>query len=320
MEKISLYPTLTPDMLQNSGYVSDDYIYTYCYQGQYYDLQKKGTATVKLTDPLDVWKIEDEGLKVDKTVYIAYPHLLQGPEGVACRNAEVGLCIIWTNKKLTQTGYILPETDSITPQGRECRFSYEFSPGLISVDLELLLTMYIKKEAEEVLSDEGALINETGVTVGVIERTVLDFSSVFMEFPIEEFASEKEPLWWVDFSEWEDPRTIDMFTKDNICLYLNPFYEGCPVLGMDSSKGNIRNIDLLIDILAQTYLLIFERLSEDELRATKQDIGLTENSICSVLNQFIKNCDEVELDWGSPERLLKTLQINIRKMLTREDG
>lgn len=319
MENISLYPTLTPDMLQNSGCVPEKYIFTYSYQGQYYGLKQNGTATVKLTDPLELWKIEDEGLKIDKTVNIAYPDLLQGSTGVACRNAELGLCIIWTNKALTQTGYILPETDITTPQGRVCKFSYEFLPGMISGDLELLLIMYIKKRAEEVGPDEGALINETGVTVGQIERKVLDFNSIYMEFPIEEYKSDKEPLWWVEFSEWEDPKTTDMFTKDNICLYLNPYYDGCPSPSMDRSGGSIKNVDVLIDILAQTYLLIFGRLSDDDLRATRLNIGLSSNSICSILNQFIDSCNEVELDWGSPERLLKTLQINIRSMLTRED-
>ena len=319
MDNISLYPTLSSDMLQKCGYVSDKYIYTYSYQGQYYGLKQKGVSTVKLTDPLELWKIEDEGLKIDKTVYIAYPNFLYGPEGVVCRDAEFGLCIIWTNKALTQTGLILPVSDITTSQGRVCKFSHEFPSGSISGDLELLLVMYVKKQAESVYEDEGALINEVGVTLGEIERTVLDLNSIYMEFPIEEYRSDKEPLWWVEFSEWEDPKTTDMFTKDNICLYLNPYYDSCPTPSMDSSGGSIKNIDLLIDILDQTYLLIFERLSDDDLRATRMNIGLTSNSICSILNQFIQSCNDVELDWGSPERLLKTLQINIRSMLTQED-
>ena len=319
MENISLYPTLTQDILQNSGFVSEKYVYTYTYQGRQYGLHQKGTATVKLTDPLELWKIEEEGLIIDKTVHIAYPHLLKGPNGVACKDAELGLCIIWTNKALTQTGHILPKTDITTPQGRTCKFSYEFPSGTISGDLELLLIMYIKKAAAVVLPDEGSFINEEGVTVGEVERTVLDFNSIYMEFPIEEYKSEHEPLWWVEFSEWEDPKTTDTFTKENICLYLNPYYDGCPAPSMDSSGGSIKNIDLLVDILAQTYLLIFERLSKEDLRATKQDIGLSNNSICSILHQFIENCNVVDLDWGSPERLLKTLQTNIRNMLTRGD-
>ena len=98
-----------------------------------------------------------------------------------------------------------------------------------------------------------------------------------MEFPIEEYKSDKEPLWWVEFSQWEDPKTSDEFTKDNICLYLNPYYSACPM-----TDGTIKNVDLLIDILATTYFMIFQRLSDDDLRATRQDIGLQSNSICSI--------------------------------------
>lgn len=318
MDNLQFYPSLTPGMLEDSGYTSDKYIFTYEYQGKYLGLQQKGTAVTKLTDPLEIWNIETEGLNIVKTIRFAYPELLFGPNGVACRGAELGLCIMWTNKSLTQTGYILPETDITTPQGRVCKFNYAFPGGEISGDLELVISMYIKKPAETVLEDETDLINEAGVTVGEIERTVLDFNSIYMEFPIEEFKSEHEPLWWVEFSEWEDPKTTDLFTKDNVCLYLNPYYDACPSPSTGDAGKSIKNQDLLIDILAQTYLMIFMRLSDDDLRATKMNIGLSNNSICSVLHEFIKSCNTTELHWESPERLLKSLQINIRKMLEEE--
>lgn len=74
---------------------------------------------------------------------------------------------------------------------------------------------------------------------------------------------------------------------------------------------------MMVDILSQTYLMIFQRLSEDDLRAAKHNIGLAENSICSILYQFIEGCYE-ELHWESPEELLKSLQVNIRKKLQEE--
>jgi len=311
------YPTLTPEMIDACGLTSDNYRFSYEYQDDFHYLEAKGTATVKLADPLEIWKIETEGLVVDKTIKIAYPDLLKGPAGIACRGADIGICIIWTNKKLTQTGYILPETDVLSGHGRTCRFRHEFLPGSISGDLELTLAMYIKKKAETVQADEEDLINEDGVTVGEIERTVLDFNSLYMEFPIEEYASEKEPLWWVEFSEWEDPKTTDMFSKDSFCLYLNPYYSACPAPSINDGNNAIKNFDLLVDILAQTYLMMFQRLSDDDLRATKQNIGLTNNSICSILHQFIEDCYE-ELHWESPEKLLKSLQINIRKKLQED--
>ena len=73
-----------------------------------------------------------------------------------------------------------------------------------------------------------------------------------------------------------------------------------------------------MDILAQTYLMIFLRLSDDDLKATRQNIGLTNNSICSILHQFIEGCYE-ELHWESPEKLLKSLQVNIRMKLKEEN-
>ena len=318
MKNLQFYPSITPEMLEDGGYSSDKYIFTYEYNGEYHGLQQKGTAVTKLTDPLEIWNIESEGLNISKTVRLAYPKLLFGPKGVACEGAELGLCIMWTNKALTQTGYILPETDITTPQGRVCKFNYSFPSGEISGDLELVVSMYIKRPAETVLEGEQDLINEAGVAVGEIERTVLDFNSIYMEFPIEEFKSENEPLWWVEFSEWEDPKTTDLFTKDNICLYLNPYYDACPSPSTRDAGKSIKNQDLLIDILAQTYLMIFMRLSDDDLRATKLGINLSNNSICSVLHEFIESCNIAELHWESPERLLKSLQINIRNMLEEE--
>ena len=154
-------------------------------------------------------------------------------------------------------------------------------------------------------------MNEEGVSVGEIETVVVDFNSVFMDFPIEEYSSDKEPRWWIEFQQWEDPRSIDMFTKENVCLYLNPYYSACPM-----TDGNIKNIDLMIDILASAYFMMFDRLSDDELRATRQNIGLAPNSICSILNYFIGTCNDPELRFDSPEALMKTLQMNIRKKLT----
>lgn len=315
MERILFYPTLTPDMLESAGVAVDDYVFSFNYQGKTLPLQSEGTVTKKLRDDLEIWKIETEGLGFRKTVSIAYPALLKGRTGVVCQGAELGIAIVWTNRKLTRTGIILPEFDKETPEGRKSVFQYYFAPEMLSGDLELAITFFVKTKAEIVLPGEEDLINEAGVTVGEIEKTILDFNSLFMDFPIEEFWSENDPLWWVEFSEWEDPTTVDMFTRDSLCLYLNPFYDACPSINVD--QGKTKNNDMLIEILAQTYLLAFRRLSEEELKATIHDVGLSNYSVCSVLHQFIKNC-EFELHWESPEKLLKSLQINIRKMLSEE--
>lgn len=313
MQNIYFYPKLTDHLIEDCGCSVTKYMFTYSYQDQEFELEQKGTSVIRVSDPLEIWKIDTEGISFEKTVSIAYPRLLHGKQGVACTGAEIGLCIIWTNRTLTQTGCILPDVDLITPQGRTCTFRHTFAPGTIAGDLELTISAYIKKAASTVLNDEENLMNEEGVSVGELESIVLDFSSIYMEFPIEEYKSEKEPLWWVEFSQWEDPKTCDEFTKDNICLYLNPYYAACPM-----TDGTIKNMDLLIDILATTYFMIFQRLSEDDLKATRQDIGLQPNSICSILHQFIEDCEE-EPRFETPEKLLKSLQKEMRIRLTAGD-
>lgn len=315
MENLRFFPCLTDELLDKCGCNAGKYRFVYYANDIESGLMQKGTNTVKLSDPLEMWKLNEDGITLKRTVSIAYPEFLYGSEGIACKDASLGICIIWTNNRLTQTGHILPKSDISNQAGRTCYFEHTFSPGEIDGDLELSLCMYICKSAQEIEPEEVGLMNEEGVSVGEIDNIIIDFDSIHMEFPIEEFASPTEPLWWVEFSSWEDPKTIEKFTRDNICLYLNPYYSACPM-----TDGSIKNVDLLIDILATVYFMIFQKLSDDDLVATRNDIGLEANSICSILHQFIGECNAAELRFDSPELLLKTLQINIRAKLTEEDA
>lgn len=314
MENLNFYPKLTSELKEACGLSVGKYIFTYFFQDNSYGLKQKGTSAIKLSDPLEIWKIENEGISFSKTITIAYPRLLYGVNGIACQGASLGICIMWTNKTLTQTGCILPESDIETETGRTCCFNYSFEPGIIKGDLELSVILYIKKKADSLLPSEEKLVNEEGVTVGDIETVVLDFNSIYMEFPIEEYNSPNEPLWWVYFSQWEDPK-VDLFDRENICLYLNPYYAACPMVGEE-----IKNLDLLIDIMATTYFMIFKKIEEDpeDMKATQQNLGLENNSICSIMHQFIESCP-VPLHFESQEALLKSLQINIRKLLEEGD-
>lgn len=314
MNELSFFPTLTDKLVEDCGYRQSEYSFSYTYQEQDFILEQKGKNVIKITDPLEIWKVEEEGLTIEKEVRIDYPNLLYGEQGIVPQDAELGICIMWTNRMLTQTGFILPETDKSLPTGRVCTFCYCFEPGELKGDLELSVVFYVKKQAENVKQEEAHLINETGVLLGEAEVITLNFNSGYMEFPIEECYSKDQPLWWVEFSEWEDPRDIDLFAKENICVYLNTAYDACPMNG-----ENVKNIDLLVQIISTTYFLIFQRLKEEDLHATKHDIGLSANSICSIMHQFILDCNAKHgLQWESPEKLLKSIQINVAAIL--KDG
>ncbi len=93
MEDIRFYPCLTDELLEKSGCVAEKYRFFYNANGIETPLQRKGTSVIKLSDPLDMWKLKEDGITVKKKVSIAYPDFLHGPEGVACKGAELGICI-----------------------------------------------------------------------------------------------------------------------------------------------------------------------------------------------------------------------------------
>lgn len=311
MNELSFFPVLTEELIEACGCQCSKYTFSYKDTNQEQELKQSGKNTVRLSEPSDSWKVEQDGLILKKEVKIAHPHLLYGNQGIAPQGAQIGICIIWTNRSLTQTGYILPVVDNTTPTGRTCTFRHEFLPGEIKGDLELSLVVYLKEQAKIVASGEDHLINEAGVTLGDIETLSLDFNSIYMEFPIEECNAKDQPLWWVEFSQWEDPR-VDLFSKENICLYLNTAYDDCPMVG-----ESIKNLELLIQIISTTYLLIFKKLNDEELHDTKNDVGLNPNSICSIMHQFILGGEP--LHWESDESLLKSIQQNVAKMLKEGD-
>lgn len=310
MNKLSFFPMLTDELVEACGFDCGKYFFSYVDNGHEYGLKQSGKGKIKLSEPTDCWNAEDNGLIFRKTVSIAYPQFLYGKNGLAASDAEIGLCIMWTNRTLTQTGYILPKQDGSAVHGRTVEFYHVFAPGQIKGDLELSLVLYLRKPADNINSDETHLINESGVILGELEKIILDFNSIYMEFPIEECYIKDQPLWWVEFQQWEDPK-VDLFSKENICVYLNTANDACPALG-----EKIKNLEILIDIISTTYFLIFKRLSQDELIATKNDIELYPNSICSIMHQFIIGSD---LQWESDEKLLKSIQISIANMLKEGD-
>ena len=315
MANFRFYPSVTDALLENCGLNADKYQYSYFSNGLEKRLNAEGKSTIKLTDPLELWKLSEDGITIKRKLSIAYPELLYGPDGIACTGSEIGLCIIWINDRLSQTGHILPKTDTTSSNGRELYFEHSFAPGEIDGDLELILSMYIKSPAINVPSGEEHLMNEKGVFLGDADSVLLDFDSIYMEFPIEEVCSQNDPLWWIEFSIWDDPKTVDKFTKDSLCLYLNRHYATCPM-----TDGEIKNMDMLIDILATSYCMIYERLSDDQKAAVRNNIGLEPNSVCSVLHQTFSRCNKTSLKYDSPESLLKSLQENMRSLLTEEEA
>ncbi len=309
------YPTLTDELKEVSGYSATPYSYSY-HIGEYeYSLMAKGKGTIKIED--ENWKIEQDGLRLRRTVNFEYPEMLIGKNGIACTGAEVGIGITWINRTLTLMGTILPIKDYVLDNKREVVFDYEFQPGEIQGDLELEMIAYIKKSVDVVSEDERHLINDEGVTVGILDETHLDFGRLHMDFPIQEVYDKNQPLWWIEIGDWDDP-TVELFNEDNLCVYLNTAYDLCPRLG-----ENIKNLDMLIEIITTSYMMIFKKIDElGYLAQTINDNDLEPGSISKIMFYFYSgnDADDCEkIDFSTCERLHRTIWMNVSAMLKKGD-
>lgn len=309
MDNLSFYPTLNDELLEKSGCVCGKYDFSYLIEGAYRALRARGKSTVKLEDSLESWKIENDGLRICRQIILESPSCLYGKNGLICQGANLGISIIWNNKTLTQMGYIKPE--SVVTQGEKViiNFRYDFLPGEIKGDLILDTVLYVQKAAEEVLEGEEHLINEAGVTVGVIDSIALDFDSLYMDFPIKEVKDANLPLWWLELNQWADP-TQDLFNEDYVCLYLNSHYACCPKVG-----DTIKNVDILVEIVSTAYLMIIKKIEDmGYLVQTIDDSNLEPSSISKAINYFYRGCDPM-LRTESIDSLHKSIRMNIERML-----
>lgn len=300
-------------MLSDAGCTAGEYEFSYPLEGNYHRLQPKGKGTIKLEDDLETWKVENDGLRVLRKIAIEYPDAFKGPEGIACADAELGTCIIWSNRTLTQMGYIMPESNIRLGTTEIYNFSHLFPAGDIKGDLTLDTVVYIKRAAVQVRDNERHLMNEAGVSVGTIDTVNLSFDSIYMDFPIKDVNDSNQPLWWLEMKDWEDPRS-DPFDEDHICLYLNSAYSYCPKVG-----DTIKNVDLLVEIITTAYLMIFNKIEEKGcLNATMNDSDLEPGSISKIMYYFYDSCDP-KIRYESIEAMQKTIHQNIEFILKGGD-
>ncbi len=309
MDNLSFYPTLTDELLEAAGCVCKKIDFSYLIDGTYKTLRAKGKSTVKLEDSLESWKVKDDGLRICRQIVIESPCVLFGEKGVLCNGADMGICIIWSNRALTQMGYIQPETVTKSGDKLFINFRHEFAPGEIDGDLTLDTVLYVKSPADNVQKGEDHLINEAGVTIGTIDSLSIDFSSLYMDFPIKDVNDASLPLWWLELNQWDDP-TQDPFNEDYVCLYLNSHYSHCPKVG-----DTIKNIDILVEIISTAYLMIIKKIDDmGYLRKTLDDVDLEPGSISQIISFFYAGCDPA-LKTESIDSLQKTIRLNIEKML-----
>ena len=218
---------------------------------------------------------------------------LFGENGIACKNAVLGVAIIWTSSDSKQRGVIPVGTFTNNDQIMEAVAEKTFGPAQLRGQIEFSTVLYIAAAGKPDLT-EMHLANTTGYVLGELENYTIKLDGRGSTFPVFEVYAPGQPLWYVK-CDWIDP-TQDLFSEC-ISINLNTAHKNYRFI---DRKQSVFNSQLLSEIMASAISVIVEkvRLQSAYWDQVMNNDSLEEGSVGQAIYYF---SDALEWDLSTPE-------------------
>ncbi|MEG0720149.1 MAG: hypothetical protein RR446_00045 [Lachnospiraceae bacterium] len=301
----SLFPVINDELLGKLRYQTSPYELYYIRNDQEYILRAEeveSSITVhKVIDDEGIWSPDDYSLCLRRRYSIRTYQCLFGENGIACKNATLGLALMWTSSDSKQRG-VIPIGD-IENSSRDLEFllNREFAEAQLRGIVEFSTVIYLKS-AGTPLWDEGHLANDYGCLLGELDKFIIKLDGDGSVFPMYEINEPGQPLWYVK-CEWDDP-TYDQFSE-SVSININTAHKSYKYL--DKTKRTFDD-QLLKEIMSSALILIITKLKEQNnyWDATTTGEELQRGSVSEAIYYFINS---LEWDVSSPEGM----SLSIRK-------
>lgn len=302
---LNLFPTLTDEMKAKIRFQASSYMYSYFRDSTKQQLQDEsidGSSMVyKICDEKGIWSPDNYNLIIARQYTLKTFSCLFGSEGIACRNAELGIAVIWTSTTSKLRGVI--EVGSITnnEQTEVClEMENVFEVAELRGSVELTTIIYLKRSGNP-NSNENHLANTEGYILGELDKIVIMLDGSGSVFPIYEVNEPNQPLWYIK-CDWEDP-TYDLFAE-------------CVSININTAHPNYKYLDrtkraydeqLLKEIISSALMIIIMKLKDSDYWVqTINREGLEVGSVSEAVSYFITT-----LGWETTS--IEALAISIRK-------
>lgn len=301
MKELYFYPTLNESNVKDFGIDIGELVFSYN------DIALKTDESGVLRNPVEkTWLVQNNGMTMRTSIRLKTPEKLYGKDGVICRGAKIGFYAIWSNPSTMQAdSCILNTIDGINFELRQT-----FAPEMIKGTLNLTIHAFVESPAETVSEEESFLMNDSGVSIGVVATKSVLLNDDHLSFPIIKVKEDDKPLWWVTL-DWEDPK-VERF--DNcITVFLNKKFKTYPKSGKDA--------EFLCTIIASVYFLVIKKLKMqdgDIIRSLFNGSDeFEEFSVCAVMSHFCGMLQFLDFDKMvslTDEKLLAEIQKEINVM------
>lgn len=303
---IFLYPSLT-DSIKEEIFQAKKYTFSYTNQeGLEQDLDYDTSdlsSSVNCLRTDGVWSADKCNLFVRRTIALKNYRQLFGPDGLACKNARLGLSLVWTSPDSRQRGaeplveFGISEEDFTKKRDHtftEGEVDLEFPAARIRGDVNFSIVLYIAK-AGSPSKAETHLANEEGLVLGTFDSFALRIDGSGSLFPVFEVFEKDQPLWYVR-CDWTDP-TSDQFTE-SVSININTAHKNYKFI--DRSQKTFC-AQLLTEVMSSALCCIIEKIrSEKYLDQILGDDEMESGSVGEVVRYF---ANTLGWDFSTPDML-----------------
>ena len=296
-DSIYLFPTLTEELLQKVRFQPSQYSFFYTdREGLGRELQCEEmevlSSVICIRDESGEWDQDKNDFGIRRRICFRTFQCLFGPSGIACRNAVLGIAIIWKSADSKQRGVIPAGTFSNKDEIIEGDAEKLFGKAQLRGQVSFHTVVYIAK-AGSPEKDEEHLANTDGYILGELDAFTIRMDGTGSAFPVFEVYEPGQPLWYVR-CDWVDP-TADALS-DFVSVNLNTAHRNYKYI--DRTKSTY-NSQLLTEIMAAAVSVIIEKLRPSPY--WDQIIGndnLEDGSVGQAVFYF---SDALEWDLSTPE-------------------
>lgn len=309
---IFLYPTLTDEMKENIFQAKK---YAVFYNNNEHNEKELEYEAAEVSSSINclktdgIWSADKYNLRIKRTIAIRKFRCLFGPDGIACRNARLGLSLLWTSTDSRQRGAESVMSFAISKKAYEEKHDHSFEESEIDItfpkaklrgDVTFSIILYIA-ESGTPEEDEIHLANEEGFILGIFDSFILRLDGTGSLFPVYEAPEHDKPLWYVR-CDWTDPLS-DSFSE-SVSININTAHKNYRLI--DRTQKTFCS-QLLIEVMSSALCCIIEKVrSEKYLEQILGDEEMEQGSVGEVIRYF---SDALGWDLSSPD----TLSISTRK-------
>jgi len=307
MADISLFPIFSQDGDIDLFKLSDP-AFSYHRNGNDYELtiEQESRDVYSLKDSNKYWTIENYGFCYSQSIQVSEPEKMFGSEGYACKNATIGIGLIWNSKTSNLRGSSHIGSFRLGSKSEIFEVNEIFERASLRGEVIIRIVLYIEKSGKPT-KEEMMLANNAGMIIGELSNITLLLDGNGSMFPIYNVEIKGDTLWNVHIT-YEDP-SIDLF-EECVCINLNTKNPGFKYIDRDSDDFNNQ---MLIEVLSSALSLIIENL-----RAFDNNFSFLQNaqegSIAQAV-QFFK--DKLSWDLSTPENLSHSIRKYLEAKLVK---